>query len=343
MVSRRFTARIDPRPVRPARLSLLTSAELRVDGATTPSPDREQGPFADPQGPPDAASPRDIGTDQSTSADWITNDDGERVHWIDGFAYRPEVCLGGDIIDPWGSAEGTAPTPGTAPSTTLQDEIDVVPFLVEGVDKISLFGAPTDAVRQERHDYALRQLLACRSKQIESELWKGTKSIANSWGNKYLADSHVVLPEGNRLLGYLTALATLEKAIMEGTCSQQGMIHCRADTATMWSSLYLLQRVGSVLVTPQGTIVLPGSGYDGSAPVAIGGAVPSEDSAWAYATTVPQVFLSDVFPDQQPIERTSTGSNDLTTYAREAAAVTWGCLQVAVHVDHTTDITVTGS
>jgi len=313
MASRRFAAYIDATPVREPRFPcLLNAAVIRVDGARTPD-----APTA--------------GFDSSSSADYITVNTGERIRWTDGFAYRPEPCNGGRVIDPWGNVEGTA--------YTAEAEIDVIPFVVEGVFSRSLFGNPGAGDYDEDRQIALRQLLACRSKQIEAELWKGTLSQASSWGNRYLADSHAVLVEGNRLLGYLTALAALEHAIADGSCSQQGVIHARPDTVSLWDAGGALRRAGNLILTVNDTIVIPGRGYDGSR----GGTVPSTDSAWAYATTVPEVLLSNVMPNQSLGERTTTASNDLTTYARQVAAVTWGCLQAAVHVDHTTSITVTGS
>lgn len=343
-----FTARIDPRPVRPARTcSLLDSAIIRADGGAQ-GPDSEQGPAADPLGPPNNAggvSPiqRDVGTDLSTSADYITNNDGTRTRWTAGFAYRPEACNDGGLIDPQGTTAGTEPS--------LETEIDVVPFLIEGMDKISTFGAIREDLRQERRDYAYRQLVACRSKLIEAELFSGAQSVASGWGNRFLADNTVVLPEGDRLTGYVTSLAILEQQINDGTCSQQGMIHCRADTATMWVSEHLCHAFGKLLVTELGTIIVPGSGYNGQAPAAgdphldpaHAGKVPSTDSAWAYATTIPEIFLSDLLPDQHLVERVATGANDLATRVRQFAAVTWGCLHVGVHVDHDNRTSVTGS
>lgn len=353
MADNYLPTRIDPRPVRPARLNLLDAAAIRVDGSRVMGPNPEDGPriaatFTDLVAyrraiAQDPNPPRDGHLDLRTPADFITNMDGTRVQWTRGFGYRPESCDGSARIDIFGTTEGTPPT--------QESEIDVRPFMVEGIDKVSDFGAATEEIQTERRDMAYRQLIACRSKQIEQELWHGTLSVAAGWGNRYLADSNVNLVEGDRLLGYITALAVLEEAINEATCSQQGMIHCRADTATLWASQYLVMRVGNLLVTALGTIVVPGAGYNGGAPAAgtphlnpaHAGVVPGSDSAWAYATTVPEVFLSDLLPHQLLPERVTRASNDLTTYMRQTAAVTWGCLQAGVHVDHTSDITITGS
>lgn len=332
-------ARVDPRPVRPPNLGLLASANNVVVGS-----DYDNGANVNLNAMSDTAT---------GPAPWVEGDGapddyehpaiGPPVHWIRGFSFRPEVCDGGDVIAPDGAVVGTPPA--------LPDAITMVPYIVEGVDQLSTFGATTDAVRAERRDYARRQLLACESQQIERELWKGTLSTANGWGNRYLADNTVSLVEGDRLLGYVTALAVLERAINDGTCGAQGMIHARTDTVSIWHTGGALRRVGNLILTIHDTIVVPGGGYDGSGPASgtVGldpshaGVVPSSDSAWAYATTIVDVRRG-AFMSEQPLdERVTKSTNVLTTYERRPAAATWGCVHVGVHVDHTTDKTITGS
>jgi hypothetical protein len=358
-----FQAYVDPRPVRPPAMGLIASANNVVVGhdvqilenATVGEFDFNES--AGPGEPPALALPRDPVTGVKIDADVYARqfirseapDDyeqpkiGARVRWISGFAYRPEVCNGGDIIDPNGTTEGTPPA--------LESQINVHPYVVEGVDQRSTFGTPGDDGFAEARGFARRQLLACEGKQIEAELWKGTLSTAAGFGNRYLADSHVVLVEGDRLLGFITALACLEQAIADGTCAQQGMIHCTPKTATMWISAHLCRRIGNLLLTELGTIIVAGSGYDGSSPATgdahldpnHAGKVPSTDSGWAYATTIVDVRRSDFISEQPILERLEKTNNTLTTYERRFAAATWGCLQAGVHVDHTVDISVTGS
>lgn len=323
---------VDPSPNRPSKLGLLVSANIRVDGS-----DVEQ---------------RQV---QGDDGAFVYDDDGRPVledipggtRWVGGFSYRPEKCNGGAAFDPSG------PLPAM---DTVENMIDVHPYEVMGSDEASAFGLGSDALRAERLDYARRDYFACESKIIEAELWKGTQSRAAGWGNRFLADSTVTLPEGDRLLGYLTALAALEKAIDDGTCGAQGMIHARADTISLWDTGGALRRVGNLILTIHDTIVVPGSGYDGSAPIgATGedpahyGAIPSTDSAWAYATTVVDVRLSEFDEQQRDIERVNASStsaattNLVRTWVKRYAAATWGCFHAAVHVDHTQTLTVSGS
>lgn len=359
-------AYVDPRPVRPPTMGLLASANNVVVGHDVQI--RENAWVGDfnfneaygPGEPPATALPRfDDGRVMSAEEygrtlisseapdDYEQPKIGARVRWINGFSYVPENCNGGDIIDPDGAVIGTPPAGET--------QIDVRPYIVEGIDQRTTQGTPPDGEYAEARGFARRQLLACEGKQIEAEFWKGTLSVAKGWGNRYLADNHVNLVEGDRLLGYLTALAVLERAIKDGTCNQQGMIHARADTISIWDTGGALRRVGNLILTIHDTIVVPGAGYDGSAPAtgdahldpAHAGRVPSTDSAWAYATTIVDVRRSDFMAPQHINERLDTGgtntSNTLTTYERRVAAATWGCLQVGVHVDHTAATTITGS
>lgn len=333
--------RVDPRPVRPPAMGLLASAKNVVVGSDYDDP-RERVNEND-ESASNASGPIIPVTDTHPSADIEKPNIGAPVLWIRGFSYRPEVCNGGDRIDPEGTIEGT-PSP-------IESQIDVVPFIVEGSDTRSTFGAPTDAIYDEARQYARRQLLACEGKQIETELWHGTYSNSVSTTNRHLTSPDVNLVEGDRLLGYVTALAVLEQAINNATCGAQGMIHCRADTATMFISEHLAHRVGNLLVTELGTIIVVGSGYDGSAPdagtpgldPAHANKVPSSDSGWAYATTIVDVRRSAFISSQPILERLDYSHNTLTTFERRVAASTWGCLHAGVHVDHLNKISTTGS
>lgn len=359
------SGRVDPRPVRPPLLGLLASCNNVVVGADAELVENAYvGPFnannaSGPGEPSPLPFPRtkdeqpDIdaaayaagfidGEGHAIAADWERPQIGHPVRWINGFSYRPESCDGSDRIAVDGTTEGTPPA--------LENQINVRPFLVEGIDRRSTFGNPTDDVYDECRQWARRQLLACESKQLEEELWKGTLTQAQTLGNRYLADANCDLPVGDQLIGYITALGVLERGIGEGSCSQQGMIHARQDIISIWDKAGALRRVGNLLLTIHDSIVVPGRGYDGSAPIGATGEDPAHfgklyqtDSSWVYATTVVDARRG-AFISSQPIqERLNQGSNQLTTYERRPAAVTWGCLQIGVHVDHTTEITVTHS
>lgn len=331
--------RVDPRPIRPPAMGLIPSSNVVANGTDYDMPERVNDPVVS-----DTAHPVDPPlSDAHPAADIEKPAIGVEVLWIRGFSYRPEVCNGGDRIDPEGAIEGTP--------NAIESQIDVVPFIVEGTDISSTFGTPPDGEFAERREYARRQLLACEGKQMEQELWSGKLSNGVSTGNRHFTSADVNLIEGDRLLGYTTALAALEYAIKNGTCGQQGMIHARADTISIWDLGGALRRVGNLILTIHDTIVVPGAGYDGSAPDAgtVGldpahaGKAFSTDSAWAYATTVVDTRRSAFISPESILERLDYAHNTLTTYERRVAASTWGCLHVGVHVDHLNSISTTGS
>lgn len=333
-------AYVDPRPIRPPTMGLVASANNVVDGSDFDLNERVN--------PSDVISETASGAADLISGGPAPGDmeypaRSAPIRWINGFAYRPEVCNGGGTLD-HDATSLNAPSPIAA-------EIDVRPFLVEGSDVRSTFGTPDPPTFAEARAFARRQLLACESKQIARVLWTGKLTSGALSTNRYLADSNVSLVEGDRLLGWTTALAALERAIKAGTCGQQGMIHARADTVSIWDQGGALRRVGNLILTIHDTIVVADAGYDGSAPAATtvgldpnhAGVVPSTDSAWAYATTVIDLRRSDFITPQTVLERTNQSTNTLTTFERRVAAATWGCLQAGVHVDHLNSISTTGS
>lgn len=333
--------RVDPRPIKPPALGLLASANIVTEGGDYLLDEHTSDGVTYDES--NAAGPRQLIPGALPDADYETTSDGSRVHWIQGFAYKPEVCNGGDII----SVDSTAPgTPPAIPGT-----IQVTPYIVEGIDQRSTFGTPHDNDLLEGRQYARRQLLACQSKRIAHELWTGKLSDGTPSGNAHLTDANVLLPEGSRSLGYLTALAVLEQAINDNTCGQQGMIHARSDLISLWNAGGALRRVGNLILTIHDSIVVPDAGYDGSAPQQPDTKVdPNEstrlrsaDGSWAYATTIVDVRLSAFLNPEHVSERLDKSLNKLITHERRFAAATWGCLQAGVLADHVNSITQTGS
>lgn len=338
-------AYVDPRPIQPPPMGLLASCrnvidengQYALDERVNP-PDVENDTADGPQIPFAGTLTHGMVFDPDpthTPGDWEIVRTGQAVRWINGFSYRPEICNGGDIVDVDGAIEGTPPT--------IEAQIDVRPYVVEGVDKRSTFGTPKDGEMDEARQFARRQLLACESKQIAKELWTGRLSDGSLSGNHYLSDANVALPEGGALLGYVTALAVLEREIKNRTCGQQGMIHARADTVSIWDAGGALRRVGNLILTIHDTIVVADAGYDGSAPLNWTPHLPSADAAWAYATTIVDVRRGAFMVSQTALDRVNPSTNLLTTYERRPAASTWGCLQIGVRVDHVNATSVTGS
>jgi hypothetical protein len=114
-----------------------------------------------------------------------------------------------------------------------------------------------------------------------------------------------------------------------------GMIHARADIASDLVQSGGARQVGSRLVTPLGTIVVPGYGYTGAAP---NGTAPAANQAWVYATGLVQLRRQTtpiVIPDSVA-DAVDHQTNTMEITVERAYQVAWdGCLHSAVLIDRT--------
>lgn len=237
--------------------------------------------------------------------------------WINGFTWAPENCSEGVIVDPCDAN----------PSKNISANPDVStfdPYVIVAGDKCSPF--------QER-DYksrAQRKLLACESKAIEKEFWTGTQAQSSGWtGNRYLASNAADDLSGGSAVTPLEALACLEQYLGDCVCGGVGMIHATRSTVLIWSQYNVLIREGNIITTINGTIVVPGAGYDGSGP---DGDAATDGNVWAYATGLVEVRRSAiaVFPDTMA-EALNRMTNLVEFRVERMAAATWdGCCLGAV-------------
>lgn len=264
-----------------------------------------------------------------------------RVRWIDGYQIYPDDCDGGHIIDPCqlGSNADVADTGQASVIGPIQ------PFIIEASDKCSTFGAPHDF----RLARAQRKLLAVQSKVLEAEFWNGTKAQSQSWtNNQYLRKSGVTVlgtaPVGGAF-GWIDGLAALEQAISDGSAWERGVIHASPQLVTHWIAAYLVfpRPSDGLLTTGLGTIVVAGSGYDGTGPQS---AINPNRLEWAYATPVPQIRLGEVTFSQTDEDTVAVDrlTNDRTIRAsRFASIVMSSCFRAAALITMTTASQVPGS
>lgn len=257
------------------------------------------------------------------------------ARWEAGFSFEPETCGTGVIgsVDPCSSdTKAVAGSDGS---------VDVEPIGLFAGDSCSSFGFGS----RDWQARARRKLIACESNLIEDELWNGTLARANGWDNKFLAslDSDVVTDGAETPL---RALACLEQALAECNCGGQGMIHAMPQVVTHWVNLNLVRRHTSTiegrgqvsrLETELGTIVVPGSGYDGSGPPGVvdGAPTPAADgSIWAYATSRVHIRLGPIMVVPSDHTDALNRSTNLITYrAERLAATTWDCCHVAAEIN----------
>jgi hypothetical protein len=257
--------------------------------------------------------------------------------WVEGLTWLPEDCTGGSPVDPCGDDDGAAPsTP------------DVVgphyPVILEAAVECSTFGSISDDLRTK----AARKLRATRSSTLETEFWAGALAIASGWTtNQRLNDPAGTLIEGGFPVGVITGLAELEQAIANGSDWGTGMIHAQPRTVTQWAAENLLEKVGDLLVTKLGTVVVAGRGYPGTGPTdAINAGVPASpaDGAWAFATTTVFVRLGEVhFTTDDAAEYEQT-TNARLLRAHQFGSANWdGCVLAGARINHTTARSTTGS
>lgn len=246
------------------------------------------------------------------------------TRWEAGFAYEPESCgqssMG--ILDPCSGDE--------KPVAGGSGAVSVEPFTIFAGDACSSYGFAS----RDWKGRAARKLAACESKLIESELWRGDLARASVWDNKYLASNDATIVTSSPATP-LEALACLEQSLADCNCGGQGMIHATPQVITHWANEGRIRSEGGRLLTILGTIIVPGSGYDGSGPAATPGGPPvaPSGSVWAYATGMVAIRLGPVtvIPDATS-EAMDRATNFITVRAERVAAASWDCCQMAAEI-----------
>lgn len=253
--------------------------------------------------------------------------EGEQSRWENGVTFTPDACGTGGIVDP---CVTSAKAPDALPAA-----VEFEPFGVWTGVTCSTFGFQA----RDYQGQARRQLAAFQSRYIEREFWRGDQARTSAWPNRYLTHlDNDVLTAGATTPRQ--ALACLEQALFECGFGQRGVIHATPQVVTEWAAENLVRREGGIILTVLDTIVVAGSGYDGSGPqVAAGGApvAAADGSVWAYATGMVEVRLSDVEVLTPSLrEATDRSANTVTVIAERLAAVTFDqCCHFAAEMDLT--------
>lgn len=250
--------------------------------------------------------------------------------WEAGIAFEPESCGLGNtgVIDPCVSGQKTLELGNGA---VVETEV----FGIYAGDSCSSFGSAA----RDFQGRARRKLASCESRLIEQEVWSGAQAQASSWSNRYLNDGNSdLVGEG---LDPIDALACLEQNLAACLCGR-GMIHATISTVNLWYAENLLIRITengrTQLQTAMGTIVVPGSGYDGSGPAVTPGEADGpaavDGAVWAYATSMVAIRQSPivVVPESQA-EALNRRINTLEYRAERLVAVAWDCCQLAVSIN----------
>lgn len=173
-------------------------------------------------------------------------------------------------------------------------------------------------------------LLVDQHRQIEREFWKGTAAAGENPDapNLWLAMDNTVteLSGGGESSPLVYALAALQEAV--GPACGRGMIHATTTTATLWLAAGAIRREGGLLLDAFDNVIVPGVGYDGSAPD--GTIDASGETAWAYATGLVDTRLGEV-SFSWGVDRSN---NDVTVIAQRQGLAAWdGCCHYGINVN----------
>jgi hypothetical protein len=248
----------------------------------------------------------------------------DELHFGSALEWSPEGCGSAQVVDPCAVTDkGSA---GNRPANIRYDA-----FVVEAHDACSTFG-------WQAADYdgrARRAIVARESKAVEAEYWSGTLKPANPHLAKPTSSNGpaVTTLAGGAAQSLRLGLALLAQSIADGN-GGTGMIHARPFLVELWWGLDLLYRdAGGRLLTGNGNLVVPGSGYPGTGP---NGEAITASSEWAYATDEVIVHRGPVFTPTTGVNGQSMDRalNEVISRAeRPYALAVNGCVLSAVNIN----------
>src|SRR5690606_22575460 len=261
----------------------------------------------------------------------VSPDEGDRPGgWENGFAFDPETCDDGLLY----SLVCRTETP-KAPADNA-GLVEYTPVVIVGSDVCSTLDRSRDRVGRAR-----RHLLAVQSFQLERAFWTGEATDDESEDGEdrpHLADGTAeVLASGDPVAPEV-GLALLDQALTRCIHGQQGMVHVTPYTLAVWVGLDVVEFVNGHYQTPNGHVVVAGSGYTGGGPRSDPGQdlptapdLSEPADQWAYATPMVQVLLGDI----DVIEDVDRSVNTETVRAERSAAAFHGCCKFAIQLDMT--------
>jgi hypothetical protein len=252
----------------------------------------------------------------ATSPDDVADD-----RWIGSFAAETYPCRAGGVYDPSCGGSALVRPSAAAPAGTPV----VQPFVAQLVVACEDWAVGSyDRLRQR----ALAAFAAYESWFVEREFATGAAIPANP----HLSMTSATTLNAAAATSVVNGIALLEQAIANQ--GGRGMIHVPAHIGYQLALSVGCSRDGSRLVTPLGTIVVPGQGYPGNAP---DGAAPADaGKGWCYATGLAQARRAPnptVLPDSigEALDRTT---GQVTLIVERPYAVTWDrCVHAAVLID----------
>lgn len=204
----------------------------------------------------------------------------------------------------------------THPAKTFdegQTYMDATPYWVYASRQCGTVGRTA----AEMEASVMRRLLANEQHEVESQLWGGG-AVAADPNLTGVAGVVTVVPGVAQGAG--AAIAALEQSFYD-TYGYVGTIHVNTAAYAAMAYAQILERNGSTLNTPLGSVWSFGSGYGIAGP---GGAAPAAGSVWAFMT--PPVLIRRSAPITRPVvEVMDRLHNQFLGLAERVYAHSWVC------------------
>lgn len=251
--------------------------------------------------------------------------------WTGGYGFNPEACATGQA-QPLDCAPGEEKEIPDNPAAVENE-----PFIVIGGDRCT-----TMVQDRDREPRATRHLAAVESSVVEAVLWNGTTGdpqVDINVPRQHLASEEAeVLGSGAVLLDH--AMGIMDQALTACLHGVQGMVHVTPRTLVALVAGHLVFRENGRWLTPNGHLVVAGSGYPGTGPRPAADqplpAAPDLTGAsavdhWMYGTGMVSVLLSS----PETLTDTDHRLNTTTTMRERAAAAYFACCHYAVEILYT--------
>lgn len=246
---------------------------------------------------------------------------GERDEdWANGFAWRSERCPTWQGYDPCDTLD-TLPADGGNGIEYHR------PMGYRVKDECTTLNGELDTSTVERQADAVASMV------IAQELWTGALTVANPYDapgavartNNYLARPTAVTV-GSGAYPIEQAMAMLEQAARRDAGGQQVNLHMPVTALPAQG----LDKVGNLLYTHTGALVIVDPGYTGSAP---DGEEATDTAVWMYATGPVTVRMSSVDIGNDMASTLDRATNRRAVWAHRLFAATFDpCTHYAIQV-----------
>lgn len=263
-------------------------------------------------------------------------------HWQMGVNYE-SICEGGNttyddciVVTGSGLGQPVPPSPPKAASATI-DKRGATPFTVFAEIDCSAPGFWDRAEESVAEAFAKSE-----SRQVEYAFWTGRAGgqvdvFPHLQANAAIVDESSITLQtaatvisGSAVFDIVEGLGRLERDLAE-CYGGQGVIHAPRSLAPVMAAYMLLIPDGNRYLTPNGNIVVFGTGYQGTGPSDASNATPLANTAWMYATGQMFIYRSPI-TTMAPRESINRAENSISMIAERTYVIGFECCHLAVQV-----------